>query len=173
MNTISRVAKQFNLSRSTLLYYDSIGILSPSQRTEAGYRIYSKKDIERLEKICMYRQTGIPLPQIKKLLSMKKGDISGILENHLDTINQEISRLRTQQHILIELLKNKKLTKKSRVMNKETWVNVLRSTGLTDEEMDKWHQEFEALAPNAHQDFLESLGISNKEIKRIRTHSKS
>ena len=52
MYTIGKLAKKFDLSRSTLLYYDSIGLLKPSSRTESEYRQYSEDDAARLEQIC-------------------------------------------------------------------------------------------------------------------------
>ena len=51
MLTISQLARRFGLSRSTLLYYDSIGLLSPSARSDANYRLYSRNDIERMERV--------------------------------------------------------------------------------------------------------------------------
>src|SRR5262245_19662656 len=50
--SISRLARAFGLSRSTLLYYDRIGLLAPSGRTGSGYRSYSEKDYRQLERIC-------------------------------------------------------------------------------------------------------------------------
>ena len=58
MYRISQLAEQFGLSRSTLLYYDRIGLLSPSARSEAGYRQYSAADRGRLESICSLRRAG-------------------------------------------------------------------------------------------------------------------
>ena len=67
MLTISALAKAAGLSRSTLLYYDRLGLLKPSGRSRTGYRQYSPSDRERLALICPYRQMGIPLKEMKKL----------------------------------------------------------------------------------------------------------
>ncbi|MCP3961623.1 MAG: MerR family transcriptional regulator, partial [bacterium] len=64
MLTISQVAARFGLSRSTLLYYDSIGLLSPSLRSRANYRLYSPADVERMELIDLYRQAGLALKDV-------------------------------------------------------------------------------------------------------------
>ena len=58
MLTISQLGRRFGLSRSTLLYYDSIGLLSPSLRSRANYRLYSRSDVERMELIDVYRQVA-------------------------------------------------------------------------------------------------------------------
>ena len=68
MYTIGQLSRCSGLSRSTLLYYDRKGLLNPTARTEANYRLYNDKDLTRLELILNYRETGISLEQIKQLL---------------------------------------------------------------------------------------------------------
>jgi len=171
MHTISKLAKKSNLSRSTLLYYDRIGLLSPSGRTESNYRQYTEKDMARLQKICMFRQAGVPLKQIKVILDGQKSSTIGILEARLQGLNAEINRLRQQQQVVLNLLNTPELKRKTRVLDKTTWVQILHATGLSDKDMDQWHREFETQAPESHQDFLESLGLSKTEIKHIRKWS--
>ena len=57
-------------------------------------------------------------------------------------------------------------------MDKERWIAILRAAGLDDAAMNAWHVEFERAAPEAHQDFLEALGIAPTEITRIRAASR-
>ena len=57
-------------------------------------------------------------------------------------------------------------------MTKETWISILRASGLDDDGMRNWHVEFEKASPEAHQDFLESIGIEAEEIELIRGWSK-
>ena len=54
------------------------------------------------------------------------------------------------------------------MLNKERWVEVMRAAGLTEADMHRWHIQFEKMEPEAHQEFLESLGIEAAEIGRIR-----
>ena len=61
MYQVTELARQFGLSRSTLLYYDRIGLLSPSERSRANYRRYSASDRERLATICSLRRTGLDI----------------------------------------------------------------------------------------------------------------
>jgi hypothetical protein len=56
-------------------------------------------------------------------------------------------------------------------MYKERWVSMLRAAGPDEDGMSRWHQQFEKQAPEAHQDFLESLGLSRQEIRNIRRWS--
>ncbi|EKD51533.1 MAG: transcriptional regulator [uncultured bacterium] len=173
MYTISKLASLHNLSRSTLLYYDSIGLLSPSKRTEAKYRLYSEKDRERLALIRTYAETGLSLENILKIINTGKTSMTQILEGQLGEINQRISLLRNQQQIIIKILKKNSMIKKIRAMNKNQWSALLRLAGLDEEGMITWHVEFEKMAPEAHQDFLESLNISKEEIRHIRNWSKN
>jgi MerR family transcriptional regulator, thiopeptide resistance regulator len=168
MLTITKLAKQFGLSRSTLLYYDKIALLSPSKKTNNGYRLYSDNDLQTLKKIRQFADAGLSLKQIKQLLASDQQSSTRILNNRLTTINTEIQALRAQQQTIVQLLENKALLKKTRIMDKKTWVSLLRSAGLDDSGMLKWHQAFEASSPEMHQDFLESLGLSATEIKKIR-----
>jgi DNA-binding transcriptional MerR regulator len=168
---ISRLARMFGLSRSTLLYYDRIGLLRPTGRTDANYRIYNHADFKRLEQICRYRRTGMALETIAGILAAPRRQTIDALERRLDALNQEIQDLRAQQQVIVELLKDKRLLAGSRVLDKQRWVAVLRAAGLDDEAMGKWHVAFEKMSPEAHQDFLESLGIDAREIAEIRTWS--
>lgn len=172
MYTIGQMAKKFSLSRSTLLYYDSIGLLTPSGRSRANYRLYSDVDVSKMQKIALYRDAGLPLVSIDTVLEMQNSEVFSTLENQLRRINKEINSLRRQQAVIIKILQNEEVLKHSRVITKKRWVSLLRAAGLDEDDMRKWHVEFEKMSPEAHQDFLESLGIEEDEIKLIRNSSK-
>lgn len=171
MYTVGQLAKLFGLSRSTLLYYNEIGLLSPSARSAANYRLYSDDDVHRMERISIYREAGLPLEAIAKLLRDDSDSVSVVLERHLHKLSREIGRLRHQQHIIGELLGNAQILRGSRSLTKDEWVALLASTGMSEDGMRKWHSEFERNFPDAHQDFLESLGIPKEEITVIRKFS--
>lgn len=171
--TIGQVSKRFGVSRSTLLYYEAIGLLVASRRSEPNYRLYSEQDLNRMKQIAIYRKVGLPLKVINQLLSLETDQVASTLEMRLIQINEEINRLRKQQQIIIQLLQNKEILCKSRILNKTQWVALLEATGLNEDDMHKWHIEFEKLFPEAHQDFLESLGIPLEEILVIRAWSKN
>ena len=171
--SISQLAKEFGLSRSTLLYYDSIGLLKPSRREAGDYRVYTDSHFQRLEQICQLRSTGLSLEEIRTILERGGTHLAGLLQDRLVAINEEINALRCQQKIIIELLGNRKLLKGAKVLTKEMWVSMLEAAGLDEEGRRLWHQGFEHTAPQAHQDFLQSLGLSKTEIHQIRQSSKS
>jgi MerR family transcriptional regulator, thiopeptide resistance regulator len=168
MLTISQLARRFGLSRSTLLYYDCIGLLSPSARSEANYRLYAPKDVERMELIDLYRRTGLSLADIARVLSSEKSGLRRVLETRLQALNREIQGQRRQQQLIVQLLRSRAATRKARALDKQGWIAILRATGMSEEDMRRWHVEFERLSPEAHQDFLESLGLGGDEVARIR-----
>ena len=170
MNTfsISQLARQFGLSRSTLLYYDRIGLLKASDRTAAGYRTYSQAERSRLERICTLRRTGLPLSDVHKLLTSSTKPSVQILEKRLQEMDDEIAVIRTRQQLTLSMLKKLKGGKAPAVLDKATWVRMLKSAGMDEKAMARWHAEFEATAPKAHHAFLLSLGIPEAESLLIR-----
>ncbi len=170
--TVGRLAKRFGLSRSTLLYYDSIGLLKPEVRGEGEYRRYGKDAIKRLEMVCLYREAGLPLKEIKRVLDSRDSQLAGALENRLEDLNVEIAGLHEQRNLVLRLLQNKKGLAAPGPMNKEMWTALLADSGFTGEDMRSWHRAFERRSPEKHQSFLEFLQIPEDEIASIRIWSR-
>jgi len=172
MYKIAELGKLFGLSRSTLLYYDRIGLLSPSARSGKGYRLYSEADRERLEAICTFRQAGLGMEDIAKLLGEECDDTSSVLRRRLRSLEDEARAMRGKQRLLAEMLHVKAAGWGPAALDKELLVGLLRSAGMDDEAMDQWHREFERRAPKAHQEFLRSLGIDDAESAQIRERAR-
>ena len=66
--TVGQVAERFAITVRTLHHYDEVGLLSPSERTRAGYRLYSEQDLTRLQHVVVYRRLGFALEEIALLL---------------------------------------------------------------------------------------------------------
>jgi DNA-binding transcriptional MerR regulator len=168
MFTIGQVAKKYSLSRSTLIYYDSIGILRPSGRSESNYRLYSDNDLDKMDRIMLFRSAGLPLESISLLLEKEGSELDLTLEQRLFSINSEIQGLRNQQKVILKILEIENFERNSRVITKEIWVSILKAAGLDETGMRNWHIEFEKTSPEGHQDFLESIGLDKEEIAMIR-----
>ncbi|MFD2112100.1 MerR family transcriptional regulator [Thiorhodococcus fuscus] len=169
--TIGQVARRFGLARSTLIHYDAIGLLVPSGRSAARYRLYSERDLERLERIRAYRATGLALETIAELLRHEGEGLRPILERRLFAINQEIEQLRDQQRLILRLLQTDARALDTPLVDKALWVSMLRAAGLDDQGMQRWHRAFEGQTPREHEAFLVSLGIAADEIAAIRAWS--
>lgn len=172
MYSIGNLCREFNLSRSTLLYYDTIGLLTASERTQGNYRQYSEEDKKRLGQICAFREAGVPLNQIKDILDTDGMNESNVLEKRLNELNHEIRCLRLQQKLIVEMLKAKNQTDKKMPMDSQMFVSILESAGLDNETLNYFHVQLEKNSPDSHQFFLEFLGISDEEIKHIRKFSR-
>ena len=167
MWTVTKLARHCGLSRGTLLYYESIGLLKLPVRSAANYRRYGEQDLRRLQQICAYRNAGLTLADIRAILDRRETDASAVLKRRLIALDGEIETLRAHQRAILSLLKNKSLGRK-RMITKEKWVAIMKASGLTDTDMHRWHEEFERSAPDEHQEFLEFLHIPAEEIRSIR-----
>jgi len=171
--TISQLARKHKLSRATLLYYHRLGLLTPSGRAPNGYRRYVPADDERLRQICVYRQTGLSLAEIQGLLDKPKKDLAAALERQLYELGEQIEALRRRQGLIVGMLKDRRLLEKVSIMNRDTWTKLLRASGFTDADLERWHHDFEAHDPDYHQRFLEFLCIPPDEIATIREWSRA
>jgi len=66
--TVGQVAELFDVTVRTLHHYDEIGLLVPSERSRAGYRLYTDEDLTRLQQVVVYRRLEMPLDEIATLL---------------------------------------------------------------------------------------------------------
>jgi MerR family transcriptional regulator, thiopeptide resistance regulator len=174
MLTVTKLARRCGVSRTALLYYESIGLMPPATRTAGNYRCYGEADAKRLEEIRAYRNAGLTLEDIGKIFKTRgrPGDARRVLERRLVELDGEIAALRTHQQAILQLIGHKAL-RKDEMVTKEKWVAVMHSCGFTEEQMGRWHAEFERAAPEEHQEFLEFLHISAAEIKTIREKSRA
>ncbi len=62
------------MSVRTLRHYDELGLLTPSARSEAGYRLYAREDLDRLQEILVWRQLGFPLAEVRRMLGAPDHD---------------------------------------------------------------------------------------------------
>jgi DNA-binding transcriptional MerR regulator len=87
---VGDLAKQTGVSVRTLHYYDEIGLLSPSRRTEAGYRLYDEADIIRLQQIVSLRQIGFSLEHIRECLEQEQFSPHQVVQLHLSQLKEQM-----------------------------------------------------------------------------------
>lgn len=91
---ISELARRCGVSVRTLQYYDSVGILKPTEVSEKGYRLYDEDAAAEMRKILQYKQLGFSLDAISRLLSDEKGvERRGSMLAQKRKLTQEIKRL--------------------------------------------------------------------------------
>ena len=87
---VGELAKRTGLSVRTLHYYDEIGLLSPSQHTGAGHRLYGARDVARLQQILSLRQVGFSLDEIGECLRSPDFSLRRAIELHIARLKQQI-----------------------------------------------------------------------------------
>jgi DNA-binding transcriptional MerR regulator len=170
--SISKLARACGLSRSTLLYYDHLGLLQPSGRTGSGYRYYTDAEQRRLERIGHFREAGLTLKEIRAVLSSGGKPGTRLLETRLRQTTQNILGLKNQQRLLAGMLRQVASGKRPPIVDVELWIEMLDAAGMDEDARRRWHTEFERRAPEGHQEFLLSLGIPGDEVERIRRWSR-
>ena len=80
MMTVKEISELTGISARTLHYYDEIGLFTPTEKSEAGYRLYDDKALETLQQILFFREFDIPLKEIKAIMENPALDKNQILQ---------------------------------------------------------------------------------------------
>ncbi len=91
--TVDKLAKLSGVSARALRYYDQIGLLKPQFVAPNGYRIYGREQVDSLQQILFYREMGMPLEEIKGLLSTPDFDRRRALAAHLSALCEKRGQL--------------------------------------------------------------------------------
>lgn len=91
--TVKQVSELTGVSVRTLQYYDDIGLLSPSERTEAGYRLYEEEQLATLQEILLFRELEFPLKDIKAILDSPAHDKEKALRQQVELLTLKKERL--------------------------------------------------------------------------------
>ncbi len=100
---VGELARRTGMTVRTLHHYDALGLLKPSTRSEAGYRLYNRDDVARLHAIQALRQVGMPLAEIAGLLAGDGEPLPATIQRQLLTLDRQIERaqeLRNQLTLL-------------------------------------------------------------------------
>lgn len=89
---VGELARRTGLTVRTLHHYDAIGLLTPTGRSESGYRLYGDADVARLHGIQALQHLGLPLAEIGQLLDGEGGSPAQIVERQMAALQDEIAR---------------------------------------------------------------------------------
>ncbi|NOH71887.1 MerR family transcriptional regulator [Vibrio pectenicida] len=143
MYLISELAAKVGISRTTLLYYERLGLVT-GQRLDNGYRYYSEGDLQRLILIQQLQSAGLSLKECQECLQAKLD--KSLLDSRLNQLNEEIEKKQYARQLLMALL----------------------GKGSQRE----LHQSLGKNAPNAYLNWLHAQGYSEKEDLRLKWLSK-
>ena len=147
------------------------GIAAAGAPSAGNYRMYSDADLARLREVCAYRSSGLKLGDILCILDRPPSEATAVLQRRFFEIAREIEALRGHQRAIARLLGATKRLRRHRMVTKQKWVEIMRAAGFSENQMHRWHREFEKTAPTEHQEFLEFLHIPPGEVKQIREWS--
>ena len=93
MRTVKEISNITGISVRTLHYYDEIGLLKPTDKSDAGYRLYDDKALEQLQQILFFREFDIPLKEIKAVMDNPALDRNHILKMQREMLLTKIKRM--------------------------------------------------------------------------------
>ncbi|MGW6787516.1 MerR family transcriptional regulator [Streptomyces chartreusis] len=91
--SVGQVSAFAGVTVRTLHHYDRAGLLSPSGRSGAGYRLYDDADLARLQQILFYRELGFSLDEIAEILNDPQANALEYLRSRVGRLTEEIGRL--------------------------------------------------------------------------------
>ncbi len=101
MIRIGELAHQSQVSRDTLRFYEKHGLITPSARTDAGYRLYAESDIKRIGFIVSAKKVGFTLNEIQQLLQLEVTkdikscqDVKEFVDHKIQLVNQQLVETR-------------------------------------------------------------------------------
>ncbi|HSK69844.1 MAG TPA: MerR family transcriptional regulator [Candidatus Limnocylindria bacterium] len=163
--TVSGLARLAGVSARTLRYYDAIGLLSPRREAGNGYRLYGPDEVSRLQQILLYREMGMPLEDVRSLVSAPGYDSRAALEKHLQGLRGKRDQLET----LIRSVEKTIAASKGEITmtDKERFEGFKK--GLIEENESKYGTEVRAKFGDSAVDASNAklMGVSQEEYARI------
>jgi DNA-binding transcriptional MerR regulator len=161
--SVKKLSKLAGVSVRTLHLYDKLGLLEPSVRTEARYRLYGEKELLRLQQILFYRELDFPLKEIAAILDDPAFDVVEALEGHKKALLARKERINT----LVGTIEKTLVTLKNNTMLQ---VEDLYE-GIPREKAEAWRTE--AMAKWGKETVLEAeenlRSISKEEMEALKT----
>jgi MerR family transcriptional regulator, thiopeptide resistance regulator len=137
MLTVKQLSIMAGITPRTLRHYDQVGLLKPSRIGDNGYRYYGEEAVLKLQQILFYRELGMPLDEIKRIMGRRDFVILTALEHHKLELLKKVTRLehliRTVDSTMMHLKGQKSMSHKQLF------------EGFTEEEQEKYAAEAEAM----------------------------
>lgn len=177
MKTVKEVCDVAGVSRRTLHYYDDLGLLKPSQVTEAGYRFYDDVALLRLQDILLFKALDIPLKDIRTLLDSPKAIRQSFLSDHLQILDMKRAHLDGVIGLVRAMIKgeeamaldifNTQTLKDFQREAKDRWGQTSAYQAFEEKEQVAPSQDYQGLLIPIFQKFagLSQLSVSDEAVK--------
>ncbi|QHZ48609.1 MULTISPECIES: MerR family transcriptional regulator [Bacillus] len=134
--TVKEVARLANITIKTLYHYHKIGLLCPTKVTEAGYRLYGIKELERLQQILFYRELEFPLKKIQQILDGEADRLTLLREQK----KLFLSKMKRMEQLLETLEQSIRHAGKGEMMDQEAMFKGFSSSEEWEEALDEQRQ---------------------------------
>lgn len=134
MLKVGELAARAGLTVRTLHHYDSIGLLSPSARSDAGYRLYDRDDVARLQQIQALRTFGMALADVKTYLDSPAASPLAIVERQLSSLDRQIAQA---QHMREQLLRLRTRLAAGEETDLSIWLTTLEQMTMYEKHFSK------------------------------------
>ncbi|KLU61960.1 HTH-type transcriptional activator TipA [Peptococcaceae bacterium CEB3] len=152
---VGELAKETGITVRTLHHYDQIGLLSPSQHSESGHRLYAETDITRLQQIMSLKQLGFALDKVKELMANPNFNPIQVIELHLESLEEHI-RLEREMYSRLEgiyhMLRRRQDVKTDEFIKLIEVMNMDVNAYFTKEQLEKLNKRAELLGQEAIKD---------------------
>ncbi|MCM3735450.1 MerR family transcriptional regulator [Bacillus cytotoxicus] len=109
MISIQQLTKETGVTVRTLRYYDQIGLLEPSGKTEGGHRLYSEPDVLKLQQILFFKEMGFALKEITNMLETERVNFKEVLQKQLLFVREEQQKLSSIEKMMQAVLHSTEL----------------------------------------------------------------
>jgi len=158
-HTVGELARLTGLTTRTLHHYETLGLLRPTQRTAAGYRLYDESHLAQLHAVLAYRYLGLPLKEIAALLAADTPPLRELLARQVAEVEERIAR---HQRLLEALSRcTRSLDDGSHALD-EALLGIITATRLCEE----------SLTPDEHRRIAEARSsFSTDEVEALQAET--
>lgn len=129
--TIGELARRTGLSVRTIRFWSDEGVVPPTERTPAGYRLYDAEALARLELVRTLRELDLDLPTVRRVLA-EQATLGEVAAAHVRALDAEIRTLRTRRAILATVAHRKSNAEEMRLMHKMAQLSAAERQRLVD-----------------------------------------
>lgn len=101
---VGELASATGLTIRALHHYDELGLLVPSERTQAGHRLYDQADVRRLYRVVALRRLSLPLEEVARVLEDESIGLADTVRRHLERVERDIERQERLRRRLVQIL---------------------------------------------------------------------
>ncbi len=159
---ISEFAKRSGVTIKTLRYYDEIGLLKPSTKTETGYRVYCDNDFIKLQQITTLKFIGLSLEKIKQLTSGKEYNMYNMIDIQTKALEENKKHIEV---VLTALNKAKKKIQRNNSLKIQQLIDIIKITNMETMAKQRFNNASKEYITNSYQWRSKTAELINKLVE--------